>query len=213
MDGIINPKVREYVENRINFPELRDMETYAHANYVPIVMKDAGEFLRFMVSTAKPRRILELGTAIGYSSILMSLNSPLSSITTVERSEEMRDMAEENIKKYGLDERIKVVLSECDEFLKNCEKSYDFIFIDAGKSHYMEYLDLCLPRLNPNGVILCDNVLYKGLVAHETVARKHRTNVVKLQEFMDYVYGRNDLIISTLTVGDGMLLIRRKSDE
>lgn len=210
MDGIINPKVREYVENRINFPELVDMETYAHANYVPIVMKDAGEFLRFIVSTAKPRQILELGTAIGYSSVLMSLNSPSSSITTVERSEEMRDMAEENIKKFGLEERIKVVLSECDEFLKNCEKSYDFIFIDAGKSHYKEYLDLCLPRLNPEGVILCDNVLYKGLVAHETVARKHRTNVVKLQEFLDYVYGRNDLMISTLTVGDGMLLIRRK---
>ena len=210
MDGIVNSKVREYVENLVNFPEFSDMETYAKANHVPIVMKDAGEFLRFIVSTAKPVEILELGTAIGYSSILMARSSPTSSIVTVERSEEMRDMAEENIGKYGLGGRIRVVLSECDIFLKTSEKLFDFIFIDAGKSHYQEYLDLCLPRLSHSGMILCDNVLYQGLVAHDTVARKHRTNVTKLREFMAYVHGREDLITSTLTVGDGMLLIRRK---
>jgi predicted O-methyltransferase YrrM len=210
MDTIVNPKVREYVEGLVSFPEFSEMETYAKANHVPIVMKDAGEFLRFIVSTAKPAEILELGTAIGYSSILMAKSSPASSIVTVERSEVMRDIAEKNIANYDLSGRISVILSECDRFLMTSEKLFDFIFIDAGKSHYQEYLDLCLPRLSRSGIILCDNVLYQGLVAHETVARKHRTNVTKLREFMAYVYGREDLITSTLTVGDGMLLIRRK---
>lgn len=211
MDGIVNPKVTDYIERFGGIPELQDLEEYARKNYVPIVMKDAARFLAFMVSQENPGRILELGTAIGYSSLLMALHSD-ARIVSVERSEEMRTLALENIRHHGMEDRIEVVLSECEDYLEQSDEGFDFIFMDAGKSHYREYLDRSLPRLNKGGMILCDNVLYKGLVVLDTVARKHRTNVVKLQEFLDYVHGRSDLTVSLLTVSDGMLLIRRKED-
>ncbi|MFH5835798.1 O-methyltransferase [Proteiniclasticum sp. C24MP] len=211
MDGIVYPKVSDYIEKFGGISELLDLEEYAKLNYVPIVMKDAARFLAFMVSLHRPLKILELGTAIGYSALVMALHSE-AEIITVEREEKMREMALENIEKHGMKDRIRVVLSECEDFLSETEETFDFIFMDAGKSHYREYLDLSLPKLNPGGFILCDNVLYKGLVVHETAARKHRTNVVKLQKFLDYVHSREDLRVSLLTVSDGMLLIRRKEE-
>lgn len=210
MDGIINPKVTDYIQKLGGFPELKRLEDYARDNYVPIVMTDAARLLAFQVAQMRPEHILELGTAIGYSAILMALYSD-ASIVTVERDENMREMAEENIRSFGLEKRVKVVLSECVAYLKDTEESYDFIFMDAGKSHYREYFDLSLPKLREGGTILCDNVLYKGLVVHETAEKKHRTNVVKLQEFLAYVHSRDDLMVSLLSVGDGMLLIRRKN--
>lgn len=211
MDGIVNPKVTDYIERFGGIAELKDLEDYARKNYVPIVMKDAARFLAFMVSQVKPGKILELGTAIGYSALLMALHSD-GQIISVERSEEMRTLAMENIRLHGMEDRIEVVLSECEDYLADSKENFDFIFMDAGKSHYREYLDLSLPRLKKGGMILCDNVLYKGLVVLESAAKKHRTNVVKLQEFLDYVHDRKDLTVSLLTVSDGMLLIRRKED-
>lgn len=209
MDGIVNPKVTDYIQKLGGFPELQAMEDYARANYIPIVLKDAARLLAFQVAQTKPERILELGTAIGYSAILMALYSE-AGIVTIEREEDMKTQAEENIRFYHLEKRIKVVLSDCVAYLKNTEESFDFIFMDAGKSHYREYFDLSLPILRKGGMILCDNVLYKGLVVNETAERKHGTNVVKLQEFLAYIHSRDDLMVSLLSVGDGMLLIRRK---
>ncbi|MBR0575542.1 O-methyltransferase [Proteiniclasticum sp. BAD-10] len=210
MEGIINDKVKAYVESLIRIPELKDLEEYARENYVPIVHKDAAEFLRFFVALTTPERILELGTAIGYSALLMAMASPLSSIVSVDRDETMQTLAKANIERFGLDHRIALVLSDCLDYLETTRETFDLIFIDAGKSHYQEYLEWSLQRLKNGGTILCDNVLYRGLVAEETVARKHRTNVVRLQEFMQHVHQREDLRVSTLTIGDGMLLIRRK---
>ncbi len=209
MDGIVNPKVTDYIQKIGGFPELKVLEDYARDNYVPIVMKDAARLLAFQVAQMKPERILELGTAIGYSAILMALYSD-ARIITIEREPDMKEKAEENIRTFELKDRIKVVLSECTAYLKETDESFDFIFMDAGKSHYREYFELSLPRLRKGGTILCDNVLYKGLVVTETAERKHRTNVVKLQEFLSYVHSRDDLMVSLLSIGDGMLLIRRK---
>lgn len=211
MNGIVYPMVSDYIEKFGGISGLQEMEEYAKINYVPIVMKDAARFLAFMVSLNKPRKILELGTAIGYSALLMALHSE-AEIVTVERDEKMKEIALKNIEKYEMKDRIKVVLSECEDYIRSTEETFDFVFMDAGKSHYREYLDLSLPKLNPGGFILCDNVLYKGLVVHEATAGKHKTNIMRLQEFLDYVHKREDLIVSLLTVSDGMLLIRRKEE-
>jgi len=209
MSGIIHKKVTEYIEGFGGFQELHDLELYAKENYVPIVMKDAARFLGFMIATQNPTRILELGTAIGYSALVMAMHGD-GQIVSVEREDAMRTLALKNIKEKGFHNRIRVVLDECIHFLSTNEETFDFIFMDAGKSHYREYLDLSLPRLSEGGVILCDNVLYKGLVAEEEVARKHRTNIVNLKEFIRYVHEREDLTVSLLSISDGMLLIRRK---
>ena len=210
MSGMVHKKVTEYIENFGGIQELQDLEHYAKENYVPIVMKDAARFLGFMIAANKPRTILELGTAIGYSALVMAMHGE-GQITSVEREESMRELALDNIKKKGYEDRIQVVLDDCAAFLRKSEAMYDFIFMDAGKSHYREYLDLSLPRLSEDGMILCDNVLYKGLVAEEEVARKHRTNIVNLKEFIRYVHEREDLVVSLLSISDGMLLIRRKN--
>ncbi len=210
MSGIVHKKVTEYIEDFGGIQELQDLELYAKENYVPIVMKDAARFLGFMIAANKPQAILELGTAIGYSALVMAMYGD-GQITSVERDEAMQNIALDNIKKKGYENRIHVVLDDCAAFLKKSDQVYDFIFMDAGKSHYREYLDLSLPRLSQEGMILCDNVLYKGLVAEEEVARKHRTNIVNLKDFIRYVHEREDLVVSLLSISDGMLLIRRKN--
>lgn len=209
MSGIVHKKVTEYIEAFGGYKELEDLELLARNDYIPIVMKDAANLLGFLVATQNPKKILELGTAIGYSALVMAMHGD-GDIITIEREESMFDKAKSNIEAKGYSHRIQVVYSECVEYLRSTKETFDFIFMDAGKSHYKEYLDLALPTLNPNGMIVCDNVLYKGLVAEEEVARKHRTNIVNLKEFLRYVHEREDLIVSLLSIGDGMLLIRRK---
>ncbi len=210
MDGVVYPDVTTYVEAFGGIPELRRLEDYAREHYVPIVMKDAASFLKFMVMTKKPRKILELGTAIGYSALLMALSSD-AEVVSIERDPDMREIAMENIKRYNMSDRIHVVLDECQVYLDQAEEKFDFIFIDAGKSHYQEYVNTALPLLNEDGIILCDNVLYKGQVVKEEVKRKHRTNVTKLKAFLEDIFNRADLTASLLTVSDGMLLIRRNT--
>lgn len=212
MDGVVYPEITTYVEAYGGIPKLKELEEYAKENYVPIVMKDAASFLKFMVMTIDPKKILELGTAIGYSALLMALNSD-GDIVTIERDPKMRDLAMENIKQYQMEKRIQVVDAECQDYLETSTEMFDFIFIDAGKSHYQDYVNAALPLLNKNGVILCDNVLYKGKVVKDTVHRKHRTNVVNLKAFIDDIFARDDLTASLLTVSDGMLLIRRNNND
>ncbi len=210
MDGVVYPDVTTYVEAFGGVPELKSLEDYAKEHYVPIVMKDAASFLKFMVMTKQPKKILELGTAIGYSALLMGLNSD-ADIVSVERDPAMRDIALENIKSYHMSHRIQVVLEECQTYLDQADEKFDFIFIDAGKSHYQDYVNTALPLLREDGIILCDNVLYKGKVVKATVERKHRTNVVNLKAFLEDIFSREDLTASLLTVSDGMLLIRRNT--
>lgn len=213
MDGVVYPEVTTYVEAYGGIPELKALEDYAKEHYVPIVMKDAASFLKFMVMTSNPKSILELGTAIGYSAMIMALSSK-AHVVSIERDPKMREIANQNIKSYGLEDRILVVDAQCQEYLDEVQEKFDFIFIDAGKSHYQDYVNSALPLLNPEGIILCDNVLYKGKVVKDEVERKHRTNVVNLKAFIEDIFSREDLTSSLLTVSDGMLLIRRnKVDE
>lgn len=210
MDGVVYPEVTTYVEAYGGISELSELENYAKTHFVPIVTKDAASFLKFMVMTSKPKRILELGTAIGYSALLMALHSK-AQVVTIERDPKMRELALENIKHYGFASRIDVVNGECQNYLDEAKEKFDFIFIDAGKSHYQDYVRGALPLLNKEGIILCDNVLYKGKVVKEEVERKHRTNVVNLKAFIVDIFSREDLTASLLTVSDGMLLIRRNN--
>lgn len=210
MEGIVNPKVKAYLEAFIDFPELKELEAFVEEEFVPIVHKDTAAFLRFLVMGERPRRILELGSAIGYSALLMAGSYEGAVIDTVDREARMVELARRNVEKFGLDQRIHVHHADCAEFLAASTGTYDFIFIDAGKSHYRMYVDLALPLLSERGVIVCDNVLYRGLVAKETVSRKIRTNVRNLKEFLAWLHAQEELTVSILTQGDGLALIRRK---
>jgi predicted O-methyltransferase YrrM len=213
MDKITQSYITTYIEDHMDTGSLSGLEDFAKENHVPIIQKDALGLLLFMVGNNRPKRILELGTAIGYSAIAMAMAHEPSTIITVERDPGMKEIAEKNIEAFGLKDRIEVVLSDCIDYLKGCSETFELVFIDAGKSHYKEYLELSLPLLRKNGIIIVDNVLFRGLVAFDDeTSKKHRTTVKRLRGFIDHVTQSADLKMSIIPIGDGMAFIRRKLD-
>ena len=213
MDKITYSYITNYIEDHMDTGSLKGLEIFATENHVPIIQKDALGLLLFMVRNNRPGRILELGTAIGYSAIAMAMAYEPSGIITIERESAMKEIADRNIDAFGLKDRIEVVLADCIDYLKGCTETFEMVFIDAGKSHYKEYLELSLPLLQKNGIIIVDNVLFRGLVAFDDeTSKKHRTTVKRLRGFIDHVTQSEDLEMSIIPIGDGMAFIRRKFD-
>jgi predicted O-methyltransferase YrrM len=214
MSGITYDYMEQYIRSLIPSSEgaLKELEDYALENSVPIIQKEVGKFLELMINIKKPVRILELGTAIGYSAILMQMCSgSRSSITTIERSPEMVGLAKENIKKYGFDSSIQVIEGDCLEVLEKLEDSYDFIFMDAGKGHYNHFFPHCLRLLNKDGIIVADNVLFKGMVAsRELLIRRKITIVKRMKSYLEMVSCNKDLITSVIPMGDGIAVTTRR---
>lgn len=210
----------DYMDNYIKalVPEttgiLKEIEDYARENSVPIVQKDVANLLKFMVNFKRPARILELGTAIGYSAILMCTNStPSTKIVSVERDEAMVLKAIENIKRYNLEENIEVIQGDCLEVLENMEEKFDFIFIDAGKGHYNHMLPHCLRILREDGIIFADNVLFRGMVAsRELLIRRKITIVKRMQKYLNLVCNDPNLLTTVLPIGDGVAITKRKDE-
>ncbi len=187
---------------------LRDLRTFAVANNIPIISDEVVNFLKVLLTMKKPQTILELGTAIGYSSILFALNSS-AEITTVELSDKMFEIAKKNTENFQLTNRINHVLADADEFLEQArlgQKLYDFIFIDAAKGQYLKYFKNAEKLVKVGGVIVCDNVLYKGLAAGARSVRRNRTIKTRMSEFVDYVNGNDDFQSSFISAGDGLII-------
>ena len=150
MSGITYEYMEDYIRGLI--PEkvgiLKEIEVFARENGVPIVQKETAKFLEFMVSMKKPLRILELGTAIGFSSILMYEAAGTSpEIVTIERDEKMIELAKVNLEKFNLRDKIKIEEGDCLEILEKLDEPFDLIFMDAGKGHYNHFLPHCLRLL------------------------------------------------------------------
>ncbi|WP_373898528.1 O-methyltransferase [Haloimpatiens sp. FM7315] len=217
MSGVTYEYMETYLRKLI--PEkqgvLKELEEFAHNNAVPIVQKETAQFLELMINMKKPKRILELGTAIGYSSILMCLSSNMQAkITTVERDEKMIELAKENIQKYKLDNNIEIIKGECLDALSNMKDTFDFIFIDAGKGHYNHFLPHCLRMLNKEGVIVADNVLFRGMVASDELVKRRKITIVKrMREYLNMINDK-EFLTSTIPMGDGIAVtVRRNENE
>ncbi|MGL4730476.1 MAG: O-methyltransferase [Clostridium sp.] len=210
----------EYMENYLRslIPDdigiLKEMHDYAIENKVPIIQKEGAKFLQFMVNMKKPKKILELGTAIGYSSILMNLASGGScDITTIERDENMISIASENIEKYGLKDRITILSGDCLEVLEKLDDEYDMIFMDAGKGHYNHFLPHCLRLLAKDGVIVADNVLFRGMVATDELVKRRKITIVKrMRTYLDMVSSDENLVTTVIPMGDGIALTVRRNE-
>ncbi len=215
MSGITFDYMEQYLKNLIinDSTVLDEMELFAKENCVPIVQKETAKFLQFMVSVKKPIKILELGTAIGYSAILMSMNaSKDTSIVTIERDPNMIKYAEANIKKYGYTDKIAIKEGECLEVLKTLDEKFDLIFMDAGKGHYNHFLPECLRLLNKDGIIIADNVLFRGMVANdELVVRRKITIVKRMRKYLELVSKDKNLITSIIPMGDGIAVTTRRN--
>jgi len=193
---------------------LKEMEQYAARNYVPIVKHETAELLIVLGRLVKPARILEIGTAIGYSAILLSgILAPGGRIDTIERDEDMVSKAHEYIKRAGLADTIAVIAGEASEVLACLDKTYDMIFMDAAKGQYPVFLPECLRMLRNGGLLITDNVLYMGLVDREgPVARKHRTIVNNMRSYIDTLRNDPSLDTSVLPVGDGVALSYKRME-
>ncbi|MDP4145388.1 MAG: O-methyltransferase [Bacillota bacterium] len=212
----------DYIENYIRgvIPErdglLKEMETFALENNVPIVQKETAQFLEVMISMKKPKKILELGTAIGYSSILMYINAAKNcNITTIERDEKMIDFAKQFINRSNLSQNINILQGDCLDILEALEDKYDVIFMDAGKGHYNHFLPHCLRLLAEDGVIIADNVLFRGMVASDALTVRRKITIVKrMRKYIDIVSNDEELITTVIPMGDGIAVtMRRNKDE
>jgi predicted O-methyltransferase YrrM len=214
MSGVTHDYMEEYLRNLIpdSIGILKELEDFAIENAVPIVQKETAKFLQFMVTLKKPENILELGTAIGYSSILMNLASGgVNKITTIERDENMISFAKQNLKKYNFEDNISILQGDCLEILESLEGCYDMIFMDAGKGHYNHFLPHCLRLLSPDGVIVADNVLFRGMVASKELVKRRKITIVKrMKNYLDIVSKDENLVTTILPMGDGIALTVRR---
>ena len=191
---------------------LKEIEDFARENGVPIVQKETGVFLEFMTSMKKPKKILELGTAVGFSSILMYESAGTEpDIVTIERDEKMIELAKINLEKFNLSHKIKIEEGDCLEVLERLDDKYDLIFMDAGKGHYNHFLPHCLRLLKEDGIIVADNVLFRGMVASQELVKRRKITIVKrMRTYLDLVTHDENLITSVIPMGDGIAVTKRR---
>ncbi|OBR94819.1 MULTISPECIES: O-methyltransferase [Clostridium] len=215
MSGVAYEYMENYIRSLIGEHDgiLNEMEEYARLNSVPIVHKEVARFLELMITVKKPLKILELGTAIGYSAILMSLSSHKKShITTVERDKHMIEIARENVKKYKFEQHIDIIEGDCLEVLKSMKEQYDFIFMDAGKAHYNHFLPYCLKLLNEEGMIVADNALFRGMIASDELVKRRKITIVKrMREYLNTISDHDKFITSIIPMGDGIAVTVRRN--
>lgn len=206
----INPRIVDDFINNLSCNKsnlIQDLHQYAIENKVPIIKDDVSSFIRNILLTKKPKRILELGTAIGYSAILMAETlSGNCTIDTIEKNNDMHEIAVKNIRSSGY--KINPIHGDALAEIKKLENTYDFVFIDAAKGHYKEFFDLIIPKLNNEAIIIGDNILHKGLVCLplNEVPRRQRTIVRNMKAFIDYIYANDNIRTSILPIGDGLMV-------
>lgn len=210
MSNIAHDYIEEYIRGLITEKEghIKGMEDYAIQNNVPIIHPEVGQFLKVLIKSHGVKRILEVGTAIGYSAGLMAeAAGPDCEIVTIERDEEMQSLAMENIKKLGFQNNIKIQFGDALEVLKDIQGEFDMVFLDAAKGHYDHFLPMCLSHLKANGLLVCDNVLFRGMVAtNKLLIRRKITIVKRMRKYLTHISDMKELETVVLPIGDGIAL-------
>lgn len=205
-------EANEYIISKIkeNDELILEMEKYAREYNVPIVTKEVAEYLKFIVKSNGIKNILEVGTAIGYSGILMAkeIEKNDGKLYTIEIDEERYNLAQENFKKSGLN-NIVSIKGDAVEEIKKIDEKFDFVFIDASKGHYMEFFEDSYKLLNKDGIIFIDNIMFRGYLYKE-YPKRFKTIVRRLNEFIEYLYSRNGGEFVLLPFGDGIGLFRKE---
>ena len=194
----------------MNKEELQKIKEYALERHIPIIMDDTLEVIDEILTKKKPEKILEIGTEVGYSAMCFSEYLVQGGrIDTIERDEQRVLEAKENIKKVGVEEKIKIYEGDAVEILPTLNEQYDVVFIDAAKGKYPFFLEQALRMLKPDGVILADNILYKGYVMSDYNKHKQRTAVTHLRQYIKEITENPDLETTILEVGDGLAISKR----
>ena len=192
---------------------LDTLEKEALDTYVPSIRKEMQGFLKLLLAMKRPARILEVGTAVGFSAILMAEYDPVEcEITTIENYEKRIPIARENFKRAGKEHQITLLEGDATEILKELTKPYDFIFMDAAKGQYIHFMPDILRLLKPEGLLVSDNVLQDGdiIESHFIVTRRNRTIHKRMREYLYALTHSEELVTSILPIGDGVTVSVRK---
>lgn len=194
----------------MNKEELLKIKQKALEEHIPIIMDDTLEVIAKILTEKKPGKILEIGTAVGYSAICFSeYLKENGRIDTIERDEQREAEARENIKKVGVADKIRLYEGDAVEILPTLNEKYDVVFIDAAKGKYPFFLEQALRMLKDDGIILADNILYKGYVMSDYNKHKQRTAVTHLRQYIKETTENPELETEILEVGDGLAISKK----
>lgn len=210
-------RIHSYIESLIKERDLlfQEMESYALIHKVPIMELAGIEVLLQLLRMQEPKRILEIGTAIGYSAMRMAHALPETDIVTIERDDERYELAIQNITKSEYAGQINVLKGDALEIYQEVKDfgPYDAIFIDAAKGQYMKFFELYTPLLSTNGYVYTDNVLFKGLVTEETIESKRIRNLVgKIKKYNEWLMNHDHYLTTIVPVGDGLAISKKMSE-
>ncbi|WP_195550163.1 O-methyltransferase [Streptococcus australis] len=194
---------------------LKELEEFARRENIPIIPHETVAFFRLFLQTMQPKSILEIGTAIGFSALLMAEQVPDARITTIDRNEEMIGFAKENFTRFDQRDQITLLEGDAVDLLEHIEQRFDLIFMDSAKSKYIVFLPEVLKRLEVGGVVILDDIFQGGDVARDImeVRRGQRTIYRGLQRLFDATLDHPGLTASLIPLGDGILMIRKNEEE
>jgi predicted O-methyltransferase YrrM len=214
--NIVDEHVEHYIRTLLPKSSglLGELERYADDHRVPIVQPEIAQYLKVLMKVHKPMRVLEIGTAIGYSATLMAEQMDKGVIETIELKKEMVTIAGETFEKLKLYKpNVDIIQHHGDAIgvLEKMDSKFDLIFIDASKGHYKAFFELCMPMLKPRGLIVSDNVLYKGMVATNLYLVRRKITIVKrMRTYLDFISNHPELDTTVLPMGDGMAISYKK---
>lgn len=194
----------------LNYDYLTEIRKFGRNNKIPILLDDTLEYISNILDEVRPFRVLEVGTAIGYSALCFSKYlSDGGRIDTIEIESIRVEQALENIEKVGAMDKIRVLEGDALEILPYLTEEYDVVFIDAAKGKYIEFFNHALRLCKKGGYIIADNVLYKGMVQSDYNKHKQRTAVNKLRAFIDLVLENKSLESRLVDIGDGLTVSKK----
>ena len=215
MQDIVNERIVSFINSfdREDSEICMTIEKEARSTYVPIIRKEMGALLKVFMAMQRPKNILEVGTAVGYSSILMGENTDADTrITTIENYDKRIPIARENFVRAGMENKITLIEGDAGEVLKTLTGPYDFIFMDAAKAQYIVILPDIIRLLAPGGVLVTDNVLQEGDIIESRfgVTRRNRTIYDRMREYLYAVTHSDELQTSIVPIGDGITISVKK---
>lgn len=215
---IVDERIVTYINSldTRNSELLEQIEQEALEQGVPIIRREMQSFLKVLLMIQKPKKILEVGTAVGFSALLMCENASKDcTVTTIENYEKRIPVARANFQRAGKSERINLLEGDAADVMKRLKGSYDFIFMDAAKGQYIHYLPEVMRLLEPGGTLVSDNVMQDGDVIQSrfAVERRNRTIHARMREYLYELKHNNSLVTSIIPLGDGVAVSVKKGKE
>ena len=215
---IVKENIVEYMRSsqRSFEKDLDRLQMWCNRKRIPIIPHETAVFLDFQLGLLKPNRILEIGTAVGFSTILMARHLPEEGqIFTIERHDIMSEKAKENFKKFGLEKKIKLFEDDAKDVLPSLDETFDFIFMDSAKSKYVEFFPYCMKALKVGGIMIVDDIFQAGTILDDIseIPRRARKIHKRLNQFLDLIQNDEALKSTLIPLGDGIVMIQKIAEK